>query len=112
MSKVHVKKGDKVVVLSGVNKGVQGKVIAVNVNANRVLVEGVNMRTKHVKPRNQMQPGGITKQEAPIHASNVMLICPKCGEPTKVAKEILDSGSKVRTCKKCKEHIDVVIEAK
>ena len=112
MSKVHVKKGDTVIVLSGQDKGKKGKIIDVNKTDSRVLVEGVNIRTKHMKPRSAQQAGGITHQEGFIHSSNVMLICSKCGKPTKVEKEILDSGAKARVCKKCNEQIDIVINAK
>ena len=120
MNKVHVKKGDTVVVLSGKNsgrsvqkgryEGKKGKVIAVFPKESRVIVEGVNIGTKHNKPRSQMQPGGIVKAEHSIHSSNVMLVCPKCGKPAKVGKMILESGDKARVCKKCNEIIDTIVE--
>lgn len=112
MSKVHVKKGDTVVVLSGQDKGKKGKILSVNPDKSTVLVEGVNIRTKHKKPRNAQQQGGIMKQEAYIHSAKVMLVCTKCGKPTKIEKQILDSGSKARVCKKCNEQIDILIEKK
>ncbi len=111
-NKVHVKKEDHVLVLSGKDKGKKGKVLSVNPSTNQVLVEGVNMSTKHKKPRGRYQQGGIIHQESAIHGSNVMLVCDKCGKPTKVAKKILENGQKVRTCKHCDEIIDVILEKK
>jgi len=107
-SKLHVRSGDNVYVLTGKNRGRQGKVIKAFPDKNQVLVEGVNMVTKHKKPRGAT-PGGIIKQEAPIHASNVLLVCEKCKAPTKVGRRILENGEKVRVCKKCNEIIDTVI---
>lgn len=72
----------------------------------RVIIEGINMIKKHVKPTQQMMQGGIIDQEGPIHASNVALVCPKCGEPTRYEIRILDNGRRVRCCKKCGEDID------
>ena len=112
LKKGHVKKGDTVLVLSGKDKGKKGKVLSVFPSDGTVLVEGVNMTTKHKKPRNMYQQGGIIHQEAPINSSKVMLICEKCKNPTKVAKRILENGQKVRMCKKCNEIIDVIKEAK
>jgi large subunit ribosomal protein L24 len=103
VKKVNVKKNDKVVILSGKDKGKQGKVLTVIPKEGRVIVEGVNMLTKHVKPRKQGQTGGIIKQEGPIDASNVMHLCNKCNKPTRIARRILDDGSKVRYCKNCDE---------
>ncbi len=111
-NKVHVKKEDSVLVLSGKDKGKKGKVLSVNPSTNQVLVEGVNMSTKHKKPRGRYQQGGIIHQEGPINSSNVMLVCDKCGKPTKVSKKILDNGQKVRSCKHCDEIIDVILEKK
>jgi large subunit ribosomal protein L24 len=106
--KVHVKKGDTVYVLNGKDGGKKGKVISVLPSKHMVLVEGINMVTKHVKPRNQMQQGGIIHQEAPINADKVMLVCGKCGAPTKIGKKFLENGSKARICKKCGEVIDIL----
>ncbi len=111
-NKVHVKKGDTVYVLTGKDRGKKGKVLRVLPQDGRVIVEGVNMSTKHTRPRGRFQQGGIIHQEAPIHASNVMLVCNKCGKPTKVGKKILENGQKMRVCKKCGEVIDVMKEAK
>jgi large subunit ribosomal protein L24 len=107
--KLHVRKGDTVLVLSGKNRGRDGKVLSAMPAEGRVIVEGINIVTKHKKPQ-RMNPGGIVRQEAPIHASNVMLICGKCKAPTKVAKRLLENGEKVRVCKKCGEIIDTIVE--
>jgi len=105
-NKVHVKKGDTVLVLSGKDKGKKGKVLSVIPDKSMVLIEGVNMTTKHVKPRNRYQQGGLVHQESPINSAKVMLVCERCGKPTKVGKDILDNGDKVRACKKCNEILD------
>ena len=108
--KVHVKKGDNVYVLSGKNRGRKGKILKVFPEDNRVLVESVNIAVKHKKARGT-NPGGIIRQEAAIHASNVMLICEKCKAPTKSGKKMLANGEKARVCKRCGEIIDTVISA-
>lgn len=110
-NKVHVKKGDTVCIISGEDKGKKGKVLKVIPSKGRVVVEGVNMSTKHKKPRSMTQQGGIIHQESPIHSSKVMLICGKCKQPTKIGKMILEDGQKARVCKKCNEIIDMVKEA-
>lgn len=97
---MHVHSKDQVVVISGKDKGKKGKITAAFPKTGKVVVEGVNMVTKHQKARNAMQPGGIVKKEAAIDASNVMLICPKCGKPTRVGVSVKD-GKNVRVCKKC-----------
>ncbi|QBK24942.1 50S ribosomal protein L24 [Ureibacillus thermophilus] len=102
---MHVKKGDKVKVITGKDKGKEGIVLAAFPKKNRVIVEGVNIVKKHLKP-NQLNPqGGIVSQEAPIHVSNVMLIDPKTGEPTRVGYKI-ENGKKVRVAKKSGAVID------
>lgn len=111
-NKVHVKKDDTVLVLTGKDRGKKGKVLSVNPSTYQVIVEGVNMSTKHKKPRGRYQQGGIIHQESPVNSSNVMLVCDKCGKPTKVAKKILDNGQKVRSCKHCNEIIDVILDKK
>lgn len=110
MSKIHVKKNDTVVVLTGKDRGKKGKVIFVSPKENRVIVEGANMQTKHKKARSANQQSGIIKQEGTIHSSNVMYFCDKCGSPSKIGKKILESGDKARICKKCNEMIDIVKE--
>ena len=99
MNKLHIKTGDTVVVLSGKEKGKKGKVLAVSPKESKVIIEGVNMCTKHVKPRRQGQAGGIVKAEAAMYACKVQAVCPKCGKPTRVGHKNLDDGSKVRVCK-------------
>ena len=102
---MNVKKGDIVVVLSGKDKGKQGKVLKSDPKGEKVIVEGVNVAMKHQKPRKQGEEGGIIKMETPIYACKVMRICPKCNKPTKPAFRFLDDGSKARVCKKCGEII-------
>ena len=97
---MNIKKDDKVIVLSGKDKGKQGKVLIADPKGLKVVVEGVNVATKHQKPRQQGQDGGIIKTVTPIYASKVQVVCPKCGKHTRVGYEIKD-GKKVRTCKKC-----------
>ena len=97
---MNIKKDDKVVVLSGKDKGKEGKILSADPKAVKVIVEGVNVATKHQKPRKQGEEGGIIKVETPIYACKVMVVCPKCGKPTRVAHK-LDGGKKVRVCKKC-----------
>ena len=97
---MNIKKDDKVVVLSGKDKGKQGKVLVADPKAMKVIVEGVNVATKHQKPRKQGEEGGIIKVETPIYASKVQLVCPKCGKATRVGHKVTESG-KVRVCKKC-----------
>lgn len=100
-SKLHVRSGDTVVVISGDEKGKKGKVMRAVPKTGRVVVEGVAMVTKHQKARGQGMPGGIIHKEAAISASNVLLVCGKCGKATRNAHKILDNGKKVRVCKKC-----------
>ena len=102
---MNVKKGDTIVVLSGKDKGKQGKVLKSDPKGGKVIVEGVNVAMKHRKPRQQNEEGGIVKMETPIYACKVMLVCPKCGKPTRPAFRILDDGSKARVCRKCGETI-------
>ena len=97
---MNIRKDDKVVVISGKDKGKEGKVLIANPKEGKLVVEGVNVATKHQKPRKQGEEGGIIKVETPIYACKVMVICPKCGKPTRVAHK-LDAGKKVRVCKKC-----------
>jgi len=111
-NKVHVRKGDSVLILSGKDRGKKGKVLSVFPDEKMVLVEGINVSTKHKKPRNRYQQGGILHQESPVNSSKVMLMCDKCKSPTKVAKKILENGEKARVCKKCDEVIDIIKEVK
>ena len=100
MNKLNVKKGDTVVVISGKDKGKQGKVLSADPKAMKVVVEGVNVATKHQKPMKQGQDGGIIKVETPIYVSKVQLVCPKCGKATRVG-HAYEGDKKVRVCKKC-----------
>ncbi|ACJ32500.1 50S ribosomal protein L24 [Anoxybacillus sp. LAT_35] len=102
---MHVKKGDKVQVISGKDKGKQGVILAAFPKKNRVLVEGVNIVKKHVKPSQANPQGGIINQEAPIHVSNVMPLDPKTGLPTRVGYKVVD-GKKVRYAKRSGEILD------
>ena len=103
---MFVKAKDQVVVLTGKDKGKQGKVTSVAPKAGKVTVEGVAMVKKHQKARAQGQPGGIIHKEAYIDASNVMVVCPKCGKPSRMGHQVLEDGKKVRVCKKCGAQID------
>ena len=97
---MKIKKDDKVVVLAGKDKGKQGKVLIADPKGGKVVVEGVNVATKHRKPRKQGEEGGIIKVETPIYVSKVQLVCPKCGKATRVGFKVED-GKKSRICKKC-----------
>ena len=106
---MHVKTNDTVVVISGADKGTKGKIIAAFPKTGRVTVEGVNIAKKHQKPRNAMTPGGIIDKAMPIDASNVMIVCPKCGKATRIAHKVSTVDGKrkmIRTCKKCSAEID------
>jgi large subunit ribosomal protein L24 len=110
---VKIKKGDTVVVMRGKEKGKTGEVIRVLREKNRVVVKDVNLVKKHVKEIPNVREGGIYEFEAPIHISNVMLVCPKCGKPTRVGFRVVQEGDalrKYRFCKKCGENIDLVRE--
>lgn len=99
--KIHVKKGDTVMVISGKDKGKTGKVLEVSYKEGKVIVEKINIATKHLKPRHQGEQGSIAKVEAPMYASKVMLVCPKCGEKTRLAHALDKDGKKQRRCVKC-----------
>ncbi|MFT9494184.1 50S ribosomal protein L24 [Anaerosolibacter sp.] len=103
---MHVKKGDTVVVISGKDKGKKGKVLMAMPKEDRVIVEGVNMMTKHQKPNAKVQQGGIIHQEGTIHVSNVMLWDAKAKAPTRVGYKVLENGKKVRVSKKSGETIE------
>ncbi len=102
-NKVHVKTGDTVVVLSGSQKGKKGKVMAVSPKEGKVIIEKVNLVSKHVKPRKMGEQGGIVEAEGAMYASKVQIVCPRCGKPTRIAHKILEDGTKERICKKCGE---------
>ncbi|MDW7739604.1 MAG: 50S ribosomal protein L24 [Bacillota bacterium] len=106
MKKMSVRRGDKVLVLSGKDKGKKGKVIATFPRLGRVKVEGVNIIKKHAKPTRKVPQGGIREMEAAFPASKVMVVCPACSKPTRVGKKILADGKRVRICRKCDESLD------
>lgn len=105
MSKIHIKKGDSVQVIAGENKGDEGKVLEVFPLKNRAIVEGVNVVTKHVKPSAANPQGGITKEEATIHISNLMVLDPKSGEPTRIGRRLNGEGKLERYSKNSGEVI-------
>ena len=110
-NKIHVKKDDQVVIISGKDAGTTGKVLKTMPETGRVFVEGANMVKKHQKARSQNDPSGIIEREGSIDASNVMLVCPKCGKATRVAHKVNEDGSKDRVCKKCGAVIDQIKKA-
>ncbi|HWP51117.1 MAG TPA: 50S ribosomal protein L24 [Clostridia bacterium] len=101
MNKLHVKRDDTVVILSGKDKGKKGKVLQTSPKEQKLIVEGINMVTKHVKPRRAGEAGGIVKAEGAFYACKAMLVCPSCGKATRVAHKVLADGTKTRVCKKC-----------
>ena len=105
MSKLHIKKGDTVVVNAGNSKGQKGKVLRVLVKEQRAVVEGINMVSKSTKPNAQHPQGGIIKQEAPIHISNLNVVDPKTGEATRIGRKIGANGKLIRYAKKSGEEI-------
>lgn len=100
INKMHVKTNDEVVVINGKYRGKRGKVVQVSPTEKKVIVEGVNIVTKHIKPKQMGEPGGLVKAESALYASKVQLICPKCGKPTRTGSTINAKGKKMRTCKK------------
>ena len=100
MKKMSIKKDDLVVVLSGKDKGKQGKVLEVMPKSGKVVVENINVVSRHTKPRKQGEQGGIVKREAAIAASKVLVVCPKCSKATRIAHKT-ENGKKVRVCKHC-----------
>ncbi|MDY6823576.1 MAG: 50S ribosomal protein L24 [Thermodesulfobacteriota bacterium] len=105
-ARLNIKKDDKVKVVAGKDKGKIGKVLSVDCDKNRVVVEKVNMMKHHMRPNVHNRQGGIVEKENPIHRSNVMLMCSKCVTPTKIKTRFLDDGQKARMCGKCNELID------
>jgi large subunit ribosomal protein L24 len=103
--KLHIRKGDMVVVISGDYSGSKGRILTVDRKSERAIVEGVNMMKKHTKPNTQHPQGGIVEKEAPVHISNLMLIDPKSGKPTRVGRKLNENGKLVRYSKKSGEEI-------
>ena len=104
--KCHIKKNDKVKIVTGKDSGKVGKVIKVDRKKDRILVENINIVKRHTRPNAQNRQGGIIESEASIHRSNVMLLCNKCIQPVRIKMQQLDDGRKVRVCRKCNEQID------
>jgi large subunit ribosomal protein L24 len=104
--KINVRKGDNVIVIAGKERGKTGKVLSVNPEKQRVVVEKINLTKKHSRPTSQAPQGGIIEKEAPLHVSNVKIVCSKCNVPVRIKKKFLDDGKKVRTCIKCGELLD------
>ena len=105
---MNIKKNDKVVVLSGRDKGKEGEVLTAMPAQGKVIVQGVNVCSRHTKPRKAGQAGGRIKKEAPIDASNAMVICPKCGQPTRVGYRVEKQGDKAVKVRVCKKKVDGV----
>ena len=102
-----VRKNDNVLVTTGKDRGKRGRVLKVLPATNRVVVEGVNMIKRHTKPNPQRQiKGGLVEREAPLHASNVQVVCPECGKATRIGRKVLGDGRKVRICRKCEGVVD------
>ena len=101
-----MKKGDTVLVTTGKEKGKKGRVLSVMGSKGKLIIEKVNIIKKHMKPSKKYSQGGIIEKEAPVHISNVMLICPRCGKPARIGSITFDNDKKSRVCKKCKEAID------
>jgi large subunit ribosomal protein L24 len=106
VKKFHIKKGDLVQVMAGKEKGKQGKVLRVFLAKDRLTVENLNVVKRHTRPSRQNQEGGIVEKEAPLAASNVMLVCSACNQPSRTGIRVLEDGSKARFCKKCNEVVD------
>ena len=102
-----IRRNDNVVVTTGKDRGKTGRVLRVVADKNRVVVEGANTIKRHTKPNPQRNiKGGVVEREAPLHASNVQLLCPECGKPTRIGRRILGDGRKVRICRKCEGVVD------
>jgi large subunit ribosomal protein L24 len=102
-----IRRNDTVVVTTGKDRGKRGRVLKVVPERNRLVVEGVNFIKRHTKPNPQKQiKGGLVEREAALHASNVQLVCPECGQPTRIGRRLLEDGRKVRICRKCEGVVD------
>ena len=106
-AKLHIKKNDQVKVIAGKEKGKTGKILTVMPKKGCVIIEKVNFVKRHTRPSGQARQGGILEKEAPIHISNVMVVCNKCNSPVRVGQKILEDGKKARYCKKCGELSDL-----
>lgn len=101
-----IRKEDTVLVIAGKEKGKRGRVLSVILSKDRLIIEKINVIKRHMKKSRKYAQGGVIEKEAPIHLSNVMLLCPKCNKPTRIANVTLESGKKLRSCRKCREVID------
>ena len=104
-NKVHVKTGDTVIIISGRDRGKKGKVLAVSPKEGKVIIEGRNMVSKHVKARKLGDPAGLVPAASAIYACKVQIVCPRCGKPTRVAHKVYEDGTKERICAKCRESL-------
>jgi len=103
---MHVHREDTVLVLTGKDRGKKGRVIRLFPKVEKALVEKINMVKRHTRPTQQLPQGGILEKEAPVHLSNLQVVCAKCGKATRIAHKVLASGQKARVCKKCGEILD------
>lgn len=103
---MQIRRNDNVMVISGKERGKTGKVLRVHPDKDSIIIERVNLVKRHTKPRGPQQPGGIVEKEAPIQASNVMMMCDKCNAPVRVGHKIFGDGKKIRICRRCKEALD------
>ncbi len=103
---MHIRKNDSVIVIAGKDRGKTGKILRVLRDKDKVLIERMNMIKRHSRPRGPQQPGGILEKEAPIHISNVMIMCDKCNAPVRIGRKILADGEKIRVCRRCGEALD------
>jgi large subunit ribosomal protein L24 len=103
---MNIRKNDSVMLIAGRERGKTGKVLKVIPDKNVAVIERLNLVKRHTKPRGAQRPSGIVEKEAPIHASNIMLMCDKCNAPVRVGKKILADGEKVRVCRRCGETLD------
>ncbi len=101
-----IKKEDTVLVIAGKEKGKKGRVLSVMPAKSSLIIEKINIIKRHMKPNRKYAQGGIIEKEAPVHMSNVILVCPKCNKSTRIGNLVMENGKKTRTCKKCKEVID------
>ena len=106
LDKCHIRKDDKVKIVTGKDKGKIGKVLQVNRKKNRILVENINIVKRHTRPSATNRQGGIVEREALLHSSNLMLMCNKCMAPVRIKMQRLEDGKKIRVCRKCNELID------
>ena len=106
MTLARIRTGDTVQVMAGREKGKTGKVLEILIERERALIEGLNRVKRHLRPKSQKEQGGILEKEAPVHLSNLQVVCTKCGKATRIAHKVLASGQKARVCKKCGEILD------